>query len=158
MTELIIAKDIQVLISPQDLSICLKYKWHVMNSGYVVTYIAAGKYKQICLFMHNLIMQPEPHLTVDHINGLKLDNRRENLRICTHSENSAARQVKTNSSGFRGVSRHGTNWRAQIVVNYKHINLGTFKSAKEAAKAYDKAAREFFREFARLNFTEETIN
>ena len=100
---------------------------------------------------------------IDHINGDGLDNRRSNLRIADLKGNRAnARKQPTiggkpTHSQFKGVSRYIKNgqWVAGIKVNRKSIHLGCFNSEIEAAKAYDKAAREHFGEFAKTNFPRE---
>lgn len=86
---------------------------------------------------------------VDHINGNPWDNRRENLRLCSQSDNRANSRVrKGHKTGFKGVSINGTRFQATFKGEY----LGTFDSASEAAAAYDEAARQEFGEFAAVNF------
>jgi len=90
-----------------------------------------------------------------NLNGL--DNQRHNLRPATNSQNHANQGLRRNNkSGYKGVSackgRPQTPWVGMICVNYKSIVLGRFKTAEEAARAYDVAARKYFGEFARLNF------
>jgi hypothetical protein len=90
---------------------------------------------------------------VDHKNGDGLDNRRNNLRKSTHTENSRNRRMHhNNKSGFKGVYMCNGKWRAGIDVNGKCRHLGYFPSAEDAARAYDVAAAEFHGGFARLNF------
>jgi hypothetical protein len=92
---------------------------------------------------------------VDHKNGAGLDNRSENLRKATHSQNTHnSRKIKNTSSQFRGVSfakKRGL-WETQITVERKKIFLGRFKNEIDAALAYDAAAKKYCGEFARLNF------
>lgn len=106
--------------------------------------------------MHfSVVGHPEPGFVVDHINGNGLDNRRENLRIITNKENIRCQRInRNNTSGYRGVSWHKgkQRWEARIRVNGKRLNLGRYKTAEEAAYAYDEAAKRHFQEFARLNF------
>lgn len=105
--------------------------------------------------MHREIMQTPMELQTDHINGNKLDNRKENLRICTCSENQHNKKIyKNNLSGYKGVYFDKANncWRALIRINGKKIYLGTFYASKDAAKAYDIAAKKYFGEFAVFNF------
>lgn len=100
-------------------------------------------------------MQPEDGFWVDHINGDTLDNRRSNLRLCTVSGNNHNRmKSKNNTSGYKGVSwlKQNQKWRAYIKVNSKDKHLGCYLDKEDAARAYDKAAKEYFGEFARLNF------
>ena len=110
------------------------------------------RYKNV--FMHREVLGAGRDQTVDHINSNGLDNTRKNLRLCTSSQNSQnSRLRKTNTSGFKGVSRQtqGQKWQARIEVNGINIHLGTFEFSKQAARAYDKAAKEHHGEFARLN-------
>lgn len=93
----------------------------------------------------------------DHINGDRLDNRRENLRVATHRQNVRNAKLRAGgSSQYKGVAWRPTRscWRARIRVDYKQIHLGHFGDEAAAARTYDTAARELFGEFANLNFPE----
>lgn len=91
----------------------------------------------------------------DHINGDGLDNRRENLRPANKVEN-ARNQAKIPgcTSRFKGVDRRPYGrWRARIrPESGVHVHLGNFVDEAAAARAYDRAARELFGEFAAVNF------
>ena len=92
---------------------------------------------------------------IDHRNGITLDNRRHNLRHCTHVENLRNSQKRIdNTSGYKGVSWHKkrTIWQVGIKNSHKRIHLGYFTCLIRAAKTYDEAAKEYHGEFARLNF------
>ena len=90
---------------------------------------------------------------VDHRDGDSLNNRCSNLRPCSNSQNlQNARRPATNTSGFKGVTAYWKRWKAGIWINGKQKHLGTFRSPKIAALAYDFAALKYFGEFARLNF------
>ena len=96
-------------------------------------------------------------LVVDHINHNTLDNRRKNLRLCTWAQNNQNRRPskrKNKLSKYKGVSFYKKSklYRALIWCNKKQYFLGYFKDETDAAKAYDKKARELFGEFAYLNF------
>lgn len=79
-----------------------------------------------------------PTAEIDHSNGIPGDNRLENLREATASENgqNRSRAMRNNSTGFLGVSLHGTRYTAQIQVAGKQRKLGTFNTAEEAHAAY----------------------
>ena len=94
---------------------------------------------------------------VDHINTDSLDNRKANLRLATHSQNSCnSRRDKSNTySRYRGVSfsKRKQKWFAAIRVNGKKTWLGYFDNEIDAARTYDVAARKYHKEFAMLNFS-----
>lgn len=93
---------------------------------------------------------------IDHINGNGLDNRICNLRLATQSQNMANWTRRAKRNCYRGVSHKGYNfpkpWQARIGHQGVRLYLGTFANKKDAARAYDKAAKELFGEFAKLNF------
>jgi len=90
----------------------------------------------------------------DHEKGDTLNNRRENLRLATNTENCRNQKRRnTNTSGYKGVwhDKRRNKWLAQIKVNGKNIFLGYHDDPLDAAKAYNDAATKHFGEFARLN-------
>ncbi|MBK6599171.1 MAG: HNH endonuclease [Proteobacteria bacterium] len=93
-----------------------------------------------------------PTTQIDHVNGDRSDNRIENLRVCTISENrwNSKKRVR-NTSGFKGVSWDVNRkmWIAQIMANRKNYMLGRFKTPEEAHLAYIVAANRLHGEFAR---------
>lgn len=131
-------------------------KWSASRkSVYGGTY-AYRTFQQRHIYLHQLTAGAVAGEEVDHKNGDTLDNRRDNLRACKHSEN--GRNLKKwstpTSSCYKGVSFHKQSgkWRAYITLKGKQKYLGGFVIEEEAADAYDNAAAEFFGEFARLNF------
>ena len=92
-----------------------------------------------------------------NINGDSLDNRKSNLRICTHAQNSKNLKVrKDNTSGFKGVCFtkerwRGKRWCAYINSNNKRIGLGRFLTKEEAALKYNEAVEKYHGEFGRMN-------
>ncbi len=134
-----------------------KWKWFYGGRGYAVRNASTigGKQKQI--FMHRLIMNTPEGMDTDHEDGDGCNNQEYNLRECTHAQNQMNMKSQKNStSKYKGVCWHikRKRWRVQIKLNYKNIHIGYFTCEKEAAKAYDKKAKELFGEFARLNFKE----
>jgi hypothetical protein len=85
-----------------------------------------------------------PEAIVDHINGVRDDNRWRNLRLATASQNCSHRTGRIGKSGFRGVKVHPGNktnpYFANITVEGKIMHLGFFPTPEEAAQAYRKAA------------------
>lgn len=142
------------LVDDDDFEPLNVYKWHFQRNGFGGR---ARRYLKECgnknVYMHREIMKAPSYLQVDHINGNPLDNRKENLRLCTNSQNTMnARPQKGRK--YKGVTWHKSSrkWRALITVNKKQLYLGQYDSDAEAAKAYDKAAIVYFKEFARINF------
>jgi hypothetical protein len=152
MKEIILTQGKVAIVDDDDYEWLNRLKWRY-NTGYAGRTIGSRK-NQKSVYMHRLILQVPDGLETDHINHDTLDNRKENLRICTRSENNCNRANKRNTSGFHGVhfNKEYKEWYATIMVNRLKKYLGNFKTAEEAARAYDKAARELHREFANLNF------
>lgn len=91
-----------------------------------------------------------PRLQIDHINGIRDDNRLANLREATARQNVCNTPArKSSKSGIKGVSQHGNRWRASISLDGKTHRLGTFATAEEASAAYADAAQRLHGEFAR---------
>lgn len=122
-------------------------RWHY-SSGYAVR--APG------VRMHRVIMNAAKGAQIDHINGDPLDNRRGNLRVCTNSQNQMNRKVSRGESKFKGVVWQARKycrgaWRAVIIKDGVVKYLGSFKTDREAAAAYNAAAIELYGAFATLN-------
>lgn len=125
--------------------------WHASPGAagnyYARRIVSRDSGKRSVLYMHRAIVKPPAGYVVDHINGDSLDNRRENLRVCTTKENAANRAFVT-ACGFHGVRKHGSRWQARLLGK----SLGMFDTAEEAARVWDAAALREFGDFARLNF------
>lgn len=100
--------------------------------------------------------KPGEGMQIDHINRDSLDNRRENLRFCTVSQNLRnRRKMKSCSSKYKGVTKAYNGWRSQIIVDRKNYALGTYDNEADAALAYNSAALKFFGEYACINMDDE---
>lgn len=151
-----------ILVNDKDYEKLNKWAWHLNSKGYVsrTKFILGlksknGKRTGRKIFMHREIMEAKKGQIIDHINGNPLDNRRENLRLCKdQSQNIANGKLRrNNTTGYKGVYFHKKShlYQVYITVMYKHIFIGSFKTAVDASKAYNKAARKHFGEFALLN-------
>ena len=130
---------------------------HINKNGYIRLKINRIEYKA-----HRLawlyVTGEMPDLCIDHINGIKNDNRFVNLRLATLSENNYNSGLKpNNTSGFKGISlnKNTGKWIAQASINNKNKYLGSFNTPEEASKSYNNFIailhREFFKQTVILN-------
>lgn len=93
-----------------------------------------------------------PENQIDHINGIRDDNRIINLRQATQSENLRNTKIrKDNAAKIKGINIHKGRWIARCQIENKRVNLGSFDTKQQAKKAYDDYAKENHGEFYRLN-------
>lgn len=143
-------KDV-ALVSRDDHEEICKHKWHIQKGG-AVCYAARLDENRKRIFMHAQIIGKQPvGLVIDHANGNGLDNRRENLRAATKSQNAANSKKRSLLSKYKGVCKNGPGWQATICHKGKNIYLGTYKTQEQAAIAYDLFAYMAHGEFAVLN-------
>jgi hypothetical protein len=129
------------------------------KNGYSTVILCKHK-KRKQVKIHRLVLisfsaNNQRDLHVDHIDSDPSNNNLSNLRWATVSQNSMNSCSRAGSaSKYKGVSRAGSRWRANIRLNGKQVHLGVFESERAAAMAYDAAAISGFKEFARPNFPE----
>ncbi len=127
--------------------------WYI-SCGYAARYVEKINGKVRLIRMHQLLTRCGRKEQVDHRNYNRLDNRRWNLRPCTKSQNMMNRgATKSSSTGLKGVTfeKQTQRWKAQIMVDYKNINLGKFDTPEEAHAAYCEAAKKHHGEFFRAS-------
>jgi len=141
-------------------SIGPRAKWYAHKPPGATSYYAVNGNRRISI--HRIVMNPPKGMVVDHINGNALDNRKENLRVCTYSQNSCNKKIRSDSqTGYKGVTKVGNRFAAYIAdpvtpaTKKRQIRLGTYDSPEEAAMVYDKKAKQIHGEFALLNFPED---
>jgi hypothetical protein len=153
--ELSLGKDRPVaIVDDEDFNRLNTYRWHIHSAGYAVRNHRGADGVRTSRLLHHEVLRVNTE--VDHKNGNKLDNRKENLRVCTHSKNGANCKItQRNTSGFKGVSFEKSTGRWKAYLSTK--TLGRFDTAEEAARAYDRVALLAYEEFAILNFPTDSL-
>jgi hypothetical protein len=130
----------------------LNRQWRRSNNGYIVSvsYIKGSgrkNQKNNCVYLHRVLTQACPGQVVDHKNRNKLDNRLDNLRLCTQKENAQnSKDLINNTSGYKGVSWHKSakKWEANIHIDNKKMYLGVYEDIEDANKARNNAVNKYF--------------
>ena len=153
--EITLTKGMTTIVDDEDSDLRF-VNWCFLKNGYAVRGVYNGQTTKM-VYIHRTILSKmlgrelsNKELT-DHINGDKLDNRRENLRVANNAENTRNQSKSSkNTSGYKGVfyKKDKRKWCARIKVNYVSIHLGYYGTPEEAHKAYCEAADKYFGEFA----------
>jgi hypothetical protein len=143
------------LVDDSDYETLSKHNWWCNSDGYAIRIEYEDRKYKRQIFMHREIIGDVPKgMQVDHINRDMKDNRRDNLRIVTPSENQINRTtLSSNTSGYKGVSydKKSEKWRASVIKDGVQHHLGFYINKEDAAKAYNAKAFEFYGEKALLN-------
>jgi hypothetical protein len=140
-------KEEYTIVDDEDYEIYKDKPLYMTHNGYVRTsnYFSESTFARI-------LMHCPKGMTVDHINGNQLDNRKSNLRICEMGQNACNKKIyKCNKTGYKGVYVTKRGWKSIIVHNHEVKYIGSFETKEEAAIAYNEYAIKYFGEFARLN-------
>lgn len=168
MKEITLTRGQVAIVDDADYHWLNQYEWQAIRGANGCHYAKRGmaisrEGRLITLPMHRVIMGLDPFhkKQVDHINHNGLDNRRNNLRLCTQTQNTQHQRINPNrgSSKYRGVCLNGSakKWMAYIQCKKISYYLGCFEKEQDAARAYDKKAYELFGEFAKFNFINEVL-
>jgi hypothetical protein len=162
MKEIPLSQGKFAIVDDDDYESAMQYKWSYIG-GYAKRQVLREDGRRRLYPLQRFIMgiPPESSLMVDHINFDRLDNRKQNLRVCTKGQNNYNHGPKDrlgkSTSKYKGVSYKKDTvrkWRARIGINGQEHELGFFATEEEAALAYNEAAINYFGEFAWLNIVE----
>jgi hypothetical protein len=153
--EIQLTQGFVALVDDEDYEWLNSYKWF-SAVGYAARDFDYAPKKHRRVLMHRLLLGLEygDPREADHINHNSLDNRKSNLRICSHKNNQRNQKAQLGKSSVcKGVSwrKDTSKWTAYIDFDGERFHLGCFSTEDEAAKAYDVAAHRFFGEFACTN-------
>lgn len=156
MKQIKLTQNKYAIVDNEDFEKLNQYKWffsRCRNSGYAWRWIRKNG-KRICVSMQRDVLNYfSKNMVVDHINRNPLDNRKNNLRVCSNSQNCNNSEVRQhNKTGLKGVhvhkSRYLTSWIAQIQKEGKKMYLGSFPTPEEAHEAYKQRSQKLFGNFA----------
>jgi hypothetical protein len=142
------------LVDEADWPVVSAHTWCVFNANTKWPYAVSGSAgcHKGKLVLHRFLLDAPAVLYVDHVNGDTLDNRRQNLRLVTPSDNHANQRAFGVTSRYRGVTYHAGKWLARVRARGRELYLGRFVEEEDAARAVDTALRAVWGEHARLNF------
>ena len=160
--ELELLESIEIMIGPrrwaiidkEDYDRVMEFSHYWNGKGYVSSSTRDDEGVKRTILLHRFIMNAKDDEQVDHWDHNKRNCRKSNLRRCSPSQNQGNRGNSGGVSKYKGVSyrKHIKKWTAFIATGNGKRTLGVFVEEKDAAIAYDKAAREYFGEFAWVNF------
>ena len=137
--------------SKEDYDLIKDFCWYLDSCGYVVARYDTDRHVTMGRLLLGVIDEDWTKIQVDHKNGDKKDNRRENIRLATPSQNGINKDIsKNNQSGKKGVifNRFAKKWSASIGFSNKAINLGYFDKIEDAVKARKEAEEKYYGEFS----------
>jgi len=140
-----VGKKNWAIVDVEDFEKLAKFKWSLSTShGFKY-----AKINNIETKMHRLILSAKTGEIVDHKNGNTLDNRKENLRLCTYSQNASNKKMRSDSkTGVKGVSFHKEGFRVRIVHNGKRKTFGPYDTLEKAKQKYIEKSLEFHKDFS----------
>lgn len=148
-----LTRGLVATLDAADVPIVAGRNWYALVTPYGHAYGMAAEVrdgKSTSFLMHRVIMAASPGEEVDHIDGDGLNNRRSNLRLCSHQQNMANQVThRHNRLGLKGAQKHRGRYRATITFCGKKHNLGAYPTAEEAAAAYRGAAMALNGEYAK---------
>jgi len=151
MKQIPLTKGYMALVDDADYEALIKFNWNFNSNGYASRYEYYDNGRRRLILMHRQILglTKQDKVQVDHKSGVRIDNQRGNLRICTNSQNQMNKGPQSNNtSGYKGVHKQRKKWKAEIRFDGKRKCLGVYETPELAHKAYCKAAAIINGEFA----------
>lgn len=158
MKTIALTQGFVALVDDADYEKVSAFKWsatNTKNGTYAVRKVRTSSGRTTSQLLHRFILNvPHPGIDVDHRDHDALNCQRSNLRMCVRGENNGNMRKSRGASQYKGVSWDAGRgmWRGYITIHNKSKFLGRFHDEREAALAYDTAARASFGEFANANF------
>ncbi len=150
--EIPLTKGCVAIVDSADYPLLTQHRWALDANGRYAVARIGPRITRRHVRMHRYLLNEPVGMTVDHVNGHGLDNRRANLRIATLSQNSMNRMrlMRTNLSGVNGIHWYPPygKWRTRVTVNRKQIHLGYFATLEEAIAVRRAAELRYYGEFA----------
>jgi hypothetical protein len=139
---------VEIQIDDCDLPYLSQWKWHINCNGYAYRQFRDETGKCTQTFMHRIIAETPEGFFTDHINKNKLDNRRENLRVVTKSQNAINSKQRKSASGKTGIRLYKDGRiTARLTIDRKEIHLGSFATLEDAVIARKSAANKYHGEY-----------
>ena len=129
-----------IVIDKEDYNKIKDSKWCVSKTGYAVANIN----KKVVKMHRQILGVIDPSQIIDHKNRNKLDNRKENLRICSQKENTRNRGATRGRELPLGIRKRNGKFEARIMVNRKEINLGGYACLSDAVLARKEGEKKYF--------------
>ncbi|WP_212958645.1 HNH endonuclease [Paenibacillus albilobatus] len=154
--EIFLSQGKIAVVDDEDFDKLIKFKWHYAKGYARHSCWVPGLNTSTSIWMHHVVLGicPDRKKVIDHINGNPLDNRKINLRIVTHQQNIFNKSPhRKSTSKYKGVYwyKARSKWCSKIMLDGRYRHIGYFESEREAALAYNKAAKELFGDCAKLN-------
>ena len=150
------------IVDVEDFEQLNQYKWQCSCYGYATRSVTEANdlgSRQVDVYMHKVLCPTPEGMVTDHVNRNKLDNRKANLRPATRKQNNWNRSPKTDNrkTRYHGISwkKDVKKWRVRLAINGKSQSFGSYSDEIEAARAYDRVAKQHRGPFAVLNFPEQ---
>ena len=145
--EISLSKNKKTIVDDDMFDYLNQWKWFYSDGGYAIRHKYINTKTSQIVRMHRLINKTPEGMMTDHINGNKLDNRKENLRTADKQLNAVNSKIRNNNkSGIKGCyfDKNAKKWRVQIKVLYKTIHLGYFNDLLRAKTAREFAEKKYY--------------